>query len=717
MNNPFVLNSNEYKRDINVLKHYINDTATYLSLMSGKGKEECELFVKNTITTDNGKLINDPKVHYLERGDNGDRVQKEGTLSQYLGEAVKERDLIAPTLTTYLHPTVKQSLLVDFIDGNVKERGTAKKKMFTYKMAGDKPREAYYKGVQTNKKLNNNSISGAHVSASTPLFNRTAHSTLTSNCRSTSGYGNANNEKFLCGNRHYWSPDIVRNNIISIINNTDYKVLESAMVQFGIRYPTAEETMGVIRYSADLYWKGEKDFYKLFMLVSKLTDIQRAAFVYTGDLYHLMKFNEQVVRTFINKLSAKITTDHPNPKDVIDNASEDNRNLANQICADDLLKAITSDKQKTTNPKDLVDTPAYGPYAATVNNIDNVLEEYSSLIKALWVTPNVPASLAVFPDSIRRCAITSDTDSTIFTVQDWVIWHCGKLAFDQKANAVSATLVFLASQTITHVLARMSANFGIEEKRIHQIAMKNEYFFPIFTPTQVAKHYFALIGCQEGNIFKAFEKEIKGVHLKSSNAPKVVMKEAEKMMLFIMNSVVEGKKININYVLKWIADIERDVMASIKKGSYSYFRIGQVKTPSSYTKGESADAYQQYLLWQEVFAPKYGDTVAPPYTSIKVGVDINTPTKTREWLASIEDKELVARLEQWLLKKGTKNFGSTLMLPEQCISTKGIPDEIAQAIGIRKIVLDTTGVFYLILETLGVYMLNDKCTKLVSDIY
>ena len=49
--------------------------------------------------------------------------------------------------------------------------------------------------------------------------------------------------------------------------------------------------------------------------------------------------------------------------------------------------------------------------------------------------------------------------------------------------------------------------------------MKNEYKFDVFVPTQVAKHYYASIGCQEGNLYKAQEPEIKGVHLKSSNAP------------------------------------------------------------------------------------------------------------------------------------------------------------------------------------------------------
>lgn len=705
--NPFVLPSSEYNRDLNLLKHYINDAATYLALMSEKTYDECLSFIKTSLRPGGKFQFTDPVISYLERDENGDRDKKEGTLLNYINDAIKEQDLIAPTLTTYLSPKRKQSLLVDFIDGNVKARGTAKKAMFKAKVMGDNLQFILKKIEQTNKKLNNNSISGAHVSASTPLYNKTAHSTLTSNCRSTSGYGNANNEKFLCGNRHYWSPDIVRNNIISIINNTNYAELEQTMQKYGIVHPSVEDTLNCIKYSTELYWHNKNEHKLIAVLVNKLSDIQRSAFVYTGDMFHLMKHNSNIIRTFITRLSSRIVAVHTNPKKIVDEASDDIKNLASQICSPEL---------KGTSVRDIADKPEFHTYAATIENIQNVLDEYSDLIKTFWVTPNVPASMAFFPDSIRRAAITSDTDSTIFTVQDWVIWHEGKLGFDQSADAVAATMIFLASQTITHVLAIMSANFGIEEKRLFQIAMKNEFKFPVFVPTSVAKHYFALISCQEGNVFSDFEKEIKGVHLKSSNVPKKIIKEAAKMMEFIMHSVMEGKMVSINKMMKKIGDIEQEIVDSIRRGSYEYFRAGQIKSADSYKGGDSAAAYQQYLLWKEVFAPKYGETIAPPYMTVKVSTELDSPAKTKEWLLSLEDKELVKRIEDWMLKNGKKHIGSTFMLPEQCISSKGMPEEILAAVGIRRMILDCTNVMYIILETLGIYMLNKKITRLCVDI-
>lgn len=708
-NNPFVLSADQYKRDINVLGHYQRDTALYLSKMTGRPLDECVSFVKQSLAPGGQFEFKDPDILFLERGDNGDRYKKVGKLSEYLSDAVKERRLIAPTLTTYVNPKINQSLLVDYIDGNVKARGVLKKAMFAAKMAGDSLKETIFKIGQTNKKLSNNSISGAHVSASTPLYNKTAHSTLTSNCRSTSGYGNANNEKFLCGNRHYWNPDIVRNNIISVVNNSDYDAIALAMARWGIRHPTVDETMACIEYSTRLYWHSTEQSGRIRALVETLTDIERSAYVYTGDLYHLRKFNDEVVRKFIDRLSARVETEHPDPKSVMDSTIEEYHQLATQICSREM-------KGKTI--RDVVGTPVYGMLGSTVANIRDTILDYGDLIHAFWVTPNVPASVAYFPDSIRHAAVTSDTDSTIFTVQEWVQWSVGGITFDERAGAVSATMIFLAAQAIIHVLARMSANFGIEQKRIHQVAMKNEYKFDVFVPTQVAKHYFALIGCQEGNLFKEYEKEIKGVHLKSSNAPKAIVKEATKMMEDIMYSVIEGKKIKISEILKKVADIERGVVESVKKGESDYFRRGQIKIAESYTKSASESPYNHYLMWQEVFAPKYGDIQPPPYSCLKLSTELDSPTKTKLWLAQMKDRELAARMEAWLMQyKGGIGALTTFQLPEQVLSATGIPEEIMEVVGVRKIVLDTTTIFYIILETLGVYMLNDRMSRLCMDVY
>lgn len=705
----FTLPDESYVRNIDPVNHYLDQTSTYLSITTGKNIEECREFVKTKIKDGTFKTIHNPRINYLERGDNGDREYVEGTLLGYINSAVKNEELIAPTLTTYTNTKVKKSLLVAYIDANVKARNVAKKAMFVAKANKDTIKEKIKNIEQTNRKLSNNAISGAHVSKSTPLENKTAHSTLTSNCRSTSGYGNANNEKLLCGNRHYWNGQIALANIISIITHIDYDSLQNVINKYNIVLPTVEDTMECITYSTDLYWMNKSMITSIRELVEKLSPIQRAAFVYTGDLYHLKKFNDSLVKKFIKDLSSKIKEgeefDYLN---YIQKANEDYLNLAHQICYDEMkgmgknYKALDSVKLKTL--------------ALTTKNIDNVLVKYEDLIKVIFVSDNMPASVAYFPESIRRAAITSDTDSTIFTVQDWVSWYKGSVMFDDESTAVASTMIFLAAQSITHLLAKMSANFGIEKERLHQIAMKNEFMFNIFVATNVAKHYYASISCQEGNVFDKNEIEIKGVHLKSSNSPKAITKKASELMENVMTTLQKGEKIKLTEILKEIGDIERSISKSIIEGNLQYFRLGEIKKAESYTKDPEESPYSQYLMWQQVFSEKYGTYSEPPYQTVKVSTTLVNPTVTKLWLDEMKDRCLSEKISKWM-EDNNKKVLPNLMLPLQAVNIHGIPPEIAVVINVRKIIYDICKIFYLILETLGFYICNNNMTKLISDSY
>lgn len=728
MTNPFVLVQDDYVRRIDPVGQYIDQASKFLAMRSKKPLASCEAFVRKVLKGGVIPGIVDPAITYLERGENGDRVRVEGTLLGYIQESLQNKELIAPTLTTYLNPADKESLLVNYVEDNVAARGKAKKAMFAAEAAGDTIVASFKNVEQTNKKLSNNAVSGAHVSASTPLSNRTAHSTLTSTCRSTSGYGNANNEKFLSGNRHLWSPQIVINNIVSVTTHFDEVGFAKVVEKYNLSPISVDEAVSCIKFSTDLYWRNPREFVPIIKLLEDLTPLQRQAYVYIGDMAHLMTHNSDMVSTFIGKLSAKIVVTPENKPEnalaICKKAEEDNMNLAHQICSTEMkdrgkayVKMLVGyNPDSKENQEHLPSSPELDTLALTVQNIHNVLAEYTDLIQALWVTDNVPASMAYFPESIRRAALTSDTDSTIFTVQDWVEWYHGSIGFDEECVAVAATMIFLASQTITHVLAKMSVNFGIEKKRLNQIAMKNEFYFPVFVPTQVAKHYYANIGAQEGNVFGKLKKEIKGVHLKSSNAPKRITKLATKLMDDILETTMSGKKLSLVQVLTEIADTERAIGAGIRAAELDYFRLAQIKTPDSYTNSERSSPYGYHLLWNEVFAQKYGSIANPPYSCIKISTTLTNPSTTKKWVESIKDKALSERFAAWFAANG-KTTLPTMYLSLEIVNSKGIPEELVDIIDVRTMVSDLSRIFYIILETLGFYVLNDKLTRLCSDEY
>lgn len=729
--NPFVLDKDQYKRDINVLQHYVQDVSKFLSVMTGDPVEKCMAFVKDNLKPGGAFEFKDPNITYLERVNYEDRVEKQGTLLSYLTESMRNNELIAPTLTTYTNPAEKQSLLVEFVDENVAIRSRAKKAMFTAKMEGNKELELFKNSEQSNAKIANNSISGGHVSTSTPLYNRTSHSTLTSNCRSTSGYGNANNEKMLSGNRHYHHPSIVINNIISIANRTDLDKLARVMQEYNMHYPTPEEAMACVTFSTRLYWRSNRQDAIIRELLEKLRPIERAAFVYVGDLYHIAKYNDKVVRDFISRLATPVYGDFEEPSKIIKSLREEYVPLAVQLLPE-VFKGVDWKKLSEKPDNKLIesgeidleldnirresDRVKLSHLAATCQSINSVVLDYRSFIECFFVTQNVPASLAFFPTSIRRAALTSDTDSTIFTVQDWVKWKTGKMLVDDETNAVAATMIWLAAEAITHILARMSANFGIETERIHQVAMKNEYKFDVFVPTQVGKHYYAYIGCQEGNLFLKYDMEIKGVHLKSSNVPATVMKRAEQMMRDIMDAAAAGKSISIAEKLQEVADIEREIVRTACAGDPAYFRSLQVRSKDSYTKDPEESPYAHHLLWERVFAPKYGSVDEPPYAVFKVPVYLPNPKAIQTWLEQIQDSHIRSAMEKYFKETGKKSL-KTFLLPQQRLTTQGVPDEIVLAMDLRRAVLDCTAVFYIVLETLGYYCLDDKISEIASDYY
>lgn len=706
--NPFVLKEECYKRDFIPTNHYVDQSAEFLHLRTGKDLATCKAYVRKALVSKRFPSVKDPVVSFLHRQENGDREPAQMPLTKYLKEVMQNKEILAPTLTTYISSDIYESVLAKYIVGNIAKRSKAKKAMFAAEALGDLVEHFFQDLVQRNTKLSNNSISGAHASASTPLYNQTNHSTLTSNCRMTSGYGNANNEKMLSGNRHYWKPEIVINNIISIIQNTDYAKWAQVIQKYNLMIPTVEHVMACIAYSTDLYWHSPVRMQEINDLVNCLNPMQRMTFMYTGDLYHICKYNDTFMREFIGSLSAKTFGQAENPEVAIHQYPEDYINLAHQICSTEM-------RGRGKDYKKMKDTPEMQTVLATTAHVHSVVHQYADFIEVVLVSNNVPASVPYFPSSIRRSAITSDTDSTIFTVQEWVIWFIGSLKFNEVSTAVASTMIFLASQAIVHVLARMSVNVGVSRKNMWLIAMKNEFFFPVFVPTNVSKHYFALRSCQEGNVKKEIETEIKGVHLKSSNAPKEINQKTEDLMLEIMHTVMRGEKISLAKLFKQVADTERSILAAIRDGNAQYCRRGEIKGPESYSQPKEQSNYRHHTFWQECFAEKYGQQEAPPYAVVKMSGGLKSATATKEWLEKI-DPVTAERVRAYLLKTGRDKIGS-FMIPKQVVDVNGVPEEILLAVNSRKMVADLIKPQYLVLETLGYYGLNSKITTLLSDRY
>lgn len=690
----FLEPKDSYQRCIDPIGHYVDQVATYLSLKTKEPIEVCKSWIQHALKNGQFKGITNPTIKYFERQSNGDRIATFGSLTSYIYNTVKRGEILAPSFTVYMHPSAKPSLITKFTDANTKRRSQEKKAAFKAKAEKNMDLFTFKNNAQTNMKLTNNSLSGAFVAKGSFVNNPTAHSTLTSTTRTGTSLANASNERLIAGNRHYFSPDIVINNILSIITNTDYTLLKPSTDHFldGLVYPTVEQTMECITYSTDLYWIDYRAHARIRDLVETLSPIQRAAFVYTGDLYHLRKLNPEYIRAFISKLCCKIIIPAENALEKVYKIEEQVLILAHQICS----------QETKGKGKDYAKMEGLGVLVATAEHIIQVIHEYKDFIKGLLITKNLPPSVAHIRDMVRRIVVISDTDSTCFTTGEWVEWMRGGMIFDDESLAICGGITYMATQTFMHSMALYSANINVEKAKLHTLAYKSEWTWTLLVPMNVAKHYFARAVIQEGNVFEEPELELKGVHLKNSNTPKRIVADSTAKIEEVMDTITSNKKISLKKLLTEVADMERFIERSLLSGELEFYRQVKIKEAAAYTKSMDESPFQHHLLWKEVFQPKYGILEEPPYAVAKVPTILDNPTAIKTWLDSMEDREFAERMGAWITRK-KKTSLNTFYISSNFLKTYGMPKEIVPIIATKRILLDLCNIYYLVLESLGFY--------------
>lgn len=711
MENAFIRPDETYKRDLDIISGCYDDAAKYIQLQTGKPLDVCREFVVRELNPSNKETgFKDPPAMVVGRDPHGDRVLKRMSFMGFLQTVKKNNYLLSPSMAVYEREETIQSRDALYIEGGVKNRKKVKGEMLDAQRNGDAFLASVKNGIQQNLKTNNNSYSGATVSLATILYHKSTHSSLTSTCRTATSYANSANEKFLAGNRHYYTPEITKANLVNLINVSDVAGIDQLCKKYNLHYPTPDDVMNMVHRSTEMYWGGEHHTLVIRRLVEGMTPAERATVMYVADLYHLHLHNREFTQTFLREISS-----------VGDETTESVSDETYKTYDGDiklLATFLTYDTTASRKHEVLVEEdPHYWERTkATGNRAMKTLERYRDMITLLWLNNTVPSSIHAFPSAYRRVAVISDTDSTMFTMQYWVREMFGSFSFSVEAKRLVFGIVFLVSELIMHILAIQSANMGVSYSKLRLLAMKNEYYFAVLSMTFRSKHYYASRDAQEGVMFKEPKLEVKGVGLRDSKVPKKIMDRAKELMLEIITRIKEEKKLPMRRLLKDIGDIERDLIASIERGDPDYLTTGQIKPPGAYKQGEDSVGYQQYQLWQEVFAPSCGEAPPPPYSVVKVSLRARNKTELEEWCAGMQDQGTANRLRSYLKRTGRNNL-TTLQIPAIIVEAGGIPKDIISGSDIRKMVFSTTGVFYLMLEPLGQFLMDKRITRLVSDFH
>lgn len=712
--NIFIREESFYQRDINPIDQYIKQSAFYISKIKNIPIDEAINNVKQCIedkrqSCDSESGIRDPIVKYYERYNFEDKEIVNTPLSRYIKSISDENLIMAPSMTCYVHPELKSSLLSEFTDYNVKLRSIAKKKAEQYKVTGDIDKYRYYNNEQENKKLYNNALSGAFSSYGSIVRNPTAHSSLTSTTRTMTSIGNASNERLISGNRHYRDPEITLNNIVILAQTAQKDEIRQTLDKYRLKIPSVEETMSCIQYSTNLYWNDFRQMNKIKRFVETLTDEERASVVYTGDLYHIRQLNPEIIRDFITRLSQKVKDRlFDDPASIINKYDQMLVNYVHQICLSE-VKGIGKDYSNISKEQASV-------VAATCMNVQAVLEEYRGFIHTFFLTANMPCSVAYIKNCIRRTVVLSDTDSTMFSCDEWVIWYYGELRFTDEAFAISGAVMYIATQCIAHNLAIYSANLNVERSKLFKASMKPEYVFGVFSLTSAGKHYYTYVMVKEGSVYKDIEMEIKGVYLKNSAAPKPIMTDVKNMMESILKTIRDGQKISLTKWVNHVVRIEKEIKRSVLSGEITYLGRMNIKSQDAYKVSPEQSNFRYHLFWNEVFGPKYGMAPEPTYTAVKFPTILSSKKALAIWLSNITDIDLKNRLIRYFERTKRSDL-NTVYISQDLIEAYGVPEEVQSIIDIEGLVLQHMGAHRMVLESIGLFLKQDmNLTQMGYDI-
>jgi hypothetical protein len=709
MMNLFHLDPTEYVRDFNIRSNYVEDTSFYISTMTDAPLDEVRDFTVEKLKDGTFNVV-DPEVLVTNRAPNGDRSLHQTTFSEYLHHIESNGHIVSPSGTVYTNPNIERSYLSKYIEGNIDKRNKVKHLKFVRKQEGDKQGAQDADRLQSTFKVKNNSLSGAHASKGTMLFNLSNHPTLTSTCCSTTSYANANNERFLFGNRHYYHPDVAMDNIVSVVRNADMDLIHKAIEEYDLVCPTVEQVCESVYESCKYYFRDAEFIeYRVKPFLEKLTPEQLAAYYYSNNFKALRDLNEKFVWDFLDKLSTQSHSRVDDPEKVISSADGDLMAYIGVLCMD-ITRGTTLKAVSKNNPE------GYNTIASTILTVTETLESYRTLIRAFWVTKSQPSNMAAFSSAVRKGVVVSDTDSTIFTLQEWVIWFEGKLSFSDKAVKISAALTYIVSMCTIHLLANMSASIGVVSEKLFQIAMKNEFLMPVVIMTSRGKHYTYYNSVCEGNVYEELDFVTKGVGLKNSKLPKHVINRLEEFIKAIMDTIMAEQPVSLEWAVKYAGDIEREIYRSLADGEIDYLSMGRINPRSNY-KNPTASAFVYDEIWNKGFSGKYGPAPEPTYSTVKVNLTTGSKTKVSAWLESIEDIELRDSIQTALGDHGRLDGFPTMQIPLEIAVSSGIPKELRGIIDSRELVATTMDGYYLILESLGIYANDGQRQRLVSDDY
>ena len=660
----------------------------------------------------------------------------------------KQRDnLITPSGSVYVQQEKKLGTIIEMLKKFLAKRSKEKKLMLKAKAAGNVTEQLKHYYAQTLIKIFINALPGNFGSKYSIFYDKGNYNAITSCGRALIGFAYSEIEAVLGGNFMWLTIDDLRNHVVTQIHSgIDEVKVENAMTKYHLRRATKEDLYSFYKKELSIYnhytWyeeikvsddqtktiehavyngKTDGDYAKVMEIINLLNDTQVQYFYYFENLRHIIMENDAEFRTRFKKIfnyDIIPQDDSVNPEDLfkIDGA------LVNMINV-----AFSKYLQSGDNKIQVYDFPRERPILAKrfvniAKHVEKELKDLDDLLNTFIYTPICRPNVQQQPLLYRNSTVVSDTDSTIFTVKDWVEWYTGSVySINEEAYHIAMLMIFWITKAVGHALVKYSEAGGARGEYTETMLMKNEFLYPVMIQADVKKHYAGVITVQEGVMLPNGDIDIKGGQFRGSSVPKDALTFAEKFISEdILEPMYKNGRISGHDCIDKVREFEQLIYNDIQNGETKWYKSISIKTKDKYKKKDGSpnhmsSAWYYYHAWQEVFAPKYGDMLLPLKTP---GVPLMHPTESY-WTWLMKKDEVVAK--RWLAflsrkQENGKNYRWPSFMAIGTASGK-VPEELIPLIDTKEIIGHAVGPLHLILRQLPINCGSDVEGTLFSDVY
>jgi len=693
----FMLEDREYyeARGISPYNTYFSNKKFYLDKLDVVVSDED---IKSYIGNSGFK---DPIATFYNRDSTTfDKAEDTLTMSAYVN-SIHEQDLtVAPSLTCYRKDI--PSLDADWTVENVVLRSKYKSEAKVYEMKKDFVNYGIYSAMEKTKKMKNNALSGLYSVEALPIHTHSAHYSLTSTTRMTSGIGNVLTERMVAGNRFYRVKDDVIDEMITYIRNSSLDVMREAVDTYSLTIPTLDDIMTMVRESSKWYWIDEEYMSIVEEFVNTLTDIEKVCILYAHDLYHLFKLNKDFMTNLFDELSMKVpyTT---NDMSIMSKGDYDIKNTVHMVYFDEL-------KGTEVDYDAMKDSHIGKSLASKYRHIAWIIEEKQLFIDAFFRKVHcVPINVQFVKEMVRKVIVLSDTDSTCGGLFD-LVKKSPDERFDIKKDHVRrmAGAVLFLSGTMNHTLHIYAANINAKVSNYGRLQMKAEYIWSLFLPALVSKHYLTSELIKEMYVLEESNTTTSGASYVASSSPPKYRQKLDEFREYIKTPLENGQLLNAEDVILKVIEIEDQIFEDMKNNIVSLLRTDKVKNESAYKQGWEHSNFFNHVFYIRVLESKYGSAPKPPYRVVKLPITTSSKTKMTAFLDELDNKEMAESIRDILKKAGKKDGLSTLKLPISIFMTKEIPEEFIPILNKRKVVNDIMKPIYMILNSIGIFTYDDS---------